>query len=242
MMRKRFNIRAAGRSRKGVARKRNEDRFLVESRADSILLAVCDGMGGHPAGDVAAEDILKSLTNCKKERSDPLRFLLEAVARAELTILDRVKENTNLAGMGATVTAALIHAREVFWVHVGDTRLYLLRGGTLHQITRDHSFLQDFIDDGTYTPQQAAEHPMAHMLDQCVGCDGAVPDSGSFLLAEGDTLLLCTDGVYRPLGERVIRSLLLPSLCEAADQIDNLLDAAVRAGSRDDATAVIAVV
>ncbi|MCB2215001.1 PP2C family protein-serine/threonine phosphatase [Desulfofustis glycolicus] len=233
-------IDAAGGSRKGVGRRCNEDRFLVETMADSMLLAVSDGMGGHPAGDIAAADILRSLTNWPKERFHPLPFLIDAVARAESTILGRVAQNTDLTGMGATVTAAIIQARKIFWVHVGDTRLYLLRDGQLQQITRDHSFLQDFIDDGTYTPQQAAEHPMAHMLDQCVGCADTVPDSGSFSLAAGDILLLCSDGVYRPLGEAEMGALLSPAR-EAVDQIDNLLEAAVRAGSRDDVTAVVAV-
>ncbi len=236
-----LTIDAAGGSRKGVGKRRNEDRFLVETTAGSTLLAVSDGMGGHPAGDIAAADILRSLTNWPKERFQPLPFLIEAVAKAESTILGRVAKNSDLTGMGATVTAAIIRARKVFWVHVGDTRLYLFRDGKLQQITRDHSFLQDFIDDGTYTRQQAAEHPMAHMLDQCVGCAGAVPDSGSFYLVAGDTLLLCSDGVYRPLGEAEIGALLSPAR-EAVDQIDKLLEAAVRAGSRDDVTAVVAVI
>lgn len=242
MKERQFHINAAGGSWKGVARKRNEDRFVVTTMADYTLLAVSDGMGGHPAGDIAAEDILKSLTNWEKDRSDPLSFLIEAVARAESAILKRVEKDTDLTGMGATVTAALIRAWKIFWVHVGDTRLYLLRDGKLKQITKDHSFLQDFIDDGTYTSQQAAEHPMAHMLDQCVGCADTVPDCGSFPLAAGDILLLCTDGVYRPLGEAGIRSSLLSPLREATDQIGSLLEAAVRAGARDDATAVVAVI
>lgn len=238
---KHLNIDAAGGSRKGVGKRRNEDRFLVETMADFMLLAVSDGMGGHPAGDIAAADILRSLSNWPNERFHPLPFLIEAVARAESTILERVIQDTDLTGMGATVTAAIIQSRKIFWVHVGDTRLYLFRGGKLKQITRDHSFLQDFIDDGTYTPQQAAAHPMAHMLDQCVGCAGAEPDSGSFPLVAGDTLLLCSDGVYRPLGEAKIGDLLSPAR-KAVDQIDNLLEAAVRAGSRDDVTAVVAVI
>jgi protein phosphatase len=241
MKKNHLNIDAAGGTRKGVGKRRNEDRYLVETMADSLLLAVSDGMGGHPAGDIAAADILRSLTNWQSERFHPLPFLMEAVARAESTILGRVEKNTDLAGMGATVTAAIIQARKIFWVHIGDTRLYLLRDGKLQQITRDHSFLQDFIDDGTYTPQQAAEHPMAHMLDQCVGCADAVPDSGSFPLAAGDTVLLCSDGVYRPLGDTAIGALLSPAR-EVVDRIDSLLEAAVRAGSRDDATVVVAVI
>ncbi|WP_161949868.1 PP2C family protein-serine/threonine phosphatase [Desulfofustis glycolicus] len=235
-----LTIDAAGGSRKGVGRRRNEDRFLVQTIGDSTLLAVSDGMGGHPAGDIAAEDILKSLSAREEDISDPLSFLIAAVASAEASILKRVERNTELTGMGATITAALIRASEVFWVHVGDSRLYLFRDGKMQQITKDQSFLQDFIDDGTLTPQQAAEHPMAHVLDQCVGCAEAVPESGAFSIVTGDLLLLCTDGVYRYVGETEIGNLLNTS-GDASDQVDRLLKLAVRAGTRDDATAVVAV-
>ena len=230
-----------GASCKGTGRKQNEDRYLVELIDEhSVLLAVCDGMGGHPAGDIAAEDILECFKDHDGNITDPSAFLVQAVANAESVIMKRVEKDPELTGMGATATAVIIDKRMISWVHIGDSRLYILRNGALRQITRDHSFLQDFIDDGKLTAQEAAVHPMVHVLDQCVGCADAGPDSGSFALVAEDVILLCTDGVYRSLGEEEIKRTLSPAQ-EATSQVGSLLDKALQAGTRDDATAVVAV-
>lgn len=234
-------ISTSGGSCKGAGRKQNNDRYVIELiDKENILLAVCDGMGGHPAGDIAAEDIVECLQDHEEGIAHPSAFLGQAVANAESVIMERVEKKPDLTGMGATVTAVIIHKEMICWIHIGDSRLYLLRNGALRQITRDHSFLQDFIDEGKLTPQEAAVNPMAHVLDQCVGCADAGPDSGSFALVAGDVILLCTDGVYRSLGEEAIKRTLSPAQ-EATDQVDSLLDKTLQAGTRDDATVVVAV-
>jgi len=234
------NFTASGGSRKGLNHRKNDDRFLIKPLdAENLLLAVSDGMGGHPAGDVAAEDIIKCLGSIDSDTTDKAALLTTAIHRADGVIRNRVSKVPLFEGMGATVTTAIIGNGQVWWGHIGDSRMYLLRGEVMRQMTRDHSFLQDLIDSGDVTEEEAANHPMSDVLDQCVGCIDAGTDSGMFAVIPGDIILLCTDGLYRTVPDAEIATILSSSASIAA-RAERLLESSWKSGSIDDTTVVVA--
>jgi len=234
----RLKLIAAGSSLKGAKRSRNDDRFLIR-RLDErgVLAAVSDGLGGHPWGNMAAEVIIDTLDKAGISSSAGTEDLSAAVYQAESRILEKTCKARHLQGMGATVVVAVVNDRRAVWAHVGDSRLYLVRDHIMRQVTRDHSFLQDLLDAGDIRPAEAAGHPMAHVLDQCVGCMDAGPACGEFAVEPDDILLLCTDGLYRALGDDALVTGAV-SATDATRLVDFLLGSARMAGAADDATAV----
>lgn len=233
---------ADGKSRKGKNRKKNDDCFLVTKLGgNNFLLAVSDGLGGHPGGDIAAKDIMACLASIDIKGIDKSVLLADAIQRAERKIRSRVEKRPELEGMGATATAVIIHTRKIYWAHIGDSRIYLLRNGILRQITRDHTFLQDLIDAGDVSIKAAMNHPMRHVLDQCVGCMDAGIDTGKFKIRENDVLLVCTDGLFRAISDEKIADILLTKK-QLHDHVDCLVEASLQAGSLDDITVVVALV
>ncbi len=132
--------------------------------------------------------------------------------KAEKQIHKKVKNNSGLEGMGTTATIAVSYKNKVFWTHVGDSRMYLFHDKKIKQITTDHTFIQDLIDDSTLTLDQAKKHPLRNMLDQCVGCDEMDPDSGMLKIKKNDRLLLCSDGLTKHLSDLQIESILQENL------------------------------
>jgi protein phosphatase len=165
--------------------------------------------------------------------------IVSAIDRADITIRNRVRKNLILGGMGATVTAAILSRRKIWWAHVGDSRFYLIRSRLIRQITKDHSFLQDFIDSGELSGKDALSHPMAHVLDQCVGCLDAGADCGSFDVVYGDFILLSTDGLYRVVPDQKIGSIIYSSR-DVCRTVEDLLSLAAENSASDDTTAVLA--
>jgi len=224
----------------GKDRAKNDDRFIVlDLDENNLLLAVSDGLGGNPDGDIAAEDIITCLGTIESDSIDDSTPLSDAIHQADMLIRNKVEKDPELEGMGATVTAAIIGEKRVYWAHVGDSRMYLVRNGVLRQITRDHTFLQDLIDWGDVSAEAALKHPMSHVLDQCVGCMDNGIDSGDFEIVAGDILILCTDGLHGVVTEDQIVGIVLSpgqvSRCNAS-----LLDASLQSGSLDDITVVVA--
>lgn len=233
-------VTAAGRSSKGVSHKKNDDRFIVKTIDNKHLLAaVSDGMGGHPAGDIAAEDVVESLGLIAVGTDDKTGAIVSAIDRADRTIRNRVSKALSLEGMGATVTAAILNRRKIWWAHVGDSRLYLVRNNFMRQITKDHSFIQDLIDSGELSEEEALSHPMAHVLDQCVGCLDGGADCGSFEIVSGDFILLSTDGLYREVPDRQIGRTISSSR-DVSSSVNDLLTLTAENGIPDDTTVVVA--
>lgn len=231
---------SAGVSRKGLKRRKNDDRFMIKALDNEhLLLAVSDGMGGHPAGDIAADDIMDCLKQIGDHLIDKTKSITAAINKADKIVGNRVKKDAAFEGMGATATAAIICNTKVWWAHIGDSRLYLLRGGVLQQKTKDHSFLQDLVDGGDISAIDAENHPMSHVLDQCVGCMDAGVDSGTFALLPGDKIILCTDGLYRLISDNRIAEI-LSTQNSVSGYVEQLIDKAIQARASDDTTIVVA--
>jgi protein phosphatase len=219
----------------GRVRSHNEDRLL----AAAPLLAVADGMGGAQAGEVAAQTAVDAL-----EQVDPgagPEALEAAIHQANQAIRDMAAADPRRAGMGTTLTAALLEPDgEVDLFHVGDSRAYLLRDGRLSQLTRDHSVVAELVDRGTLTPEEAESHPQRNVITRALGAESEVSlDHTRERLAPGDVLVLCTDGLSSLVPEERIQAVVAqsPSL-EAAARV--LVDEANAAGGADNVTVVLA--
>ncbi|WP_167590371.1 PP2C family protein-serine/threonine phosphatase [Oceanidesulfovibrio indonesiensis] len=232
----------------GEVRSVNEDRYLAREEDDgrALLLAVSDGMGGEAAGDLAAETVVEYLEDVPMQGLDNPGRLAAHVQDINELIHKLVQDNPNLAGMGATLTAAYVSANHAAWVHVGDSRLYLMRGEELMRITRDQRFIQEFIDHGELTEEQARSHPLRSMLDQSVGSPEVEPVTGTLDLQPGDVLLICSDGLHDLVSEQDIAARLRALRSENPPDLDrcahDLVEAAREAGGHDNVTLVLAFI
>lgn len=240
----------AGRSDVGRVRPSNEDHFSYDKRLG--IFVVCDGMGGHAAGEIASRIAVETVLAYFREHDPaveqnaylddaPLgaRLLAEAVKKANDAILEYAEANKNTTGMGTTLVAARF-ADGVFSIaNVGDSRIYLFREGQLMQLTEDHSLVMEQVRRGMITLEQARRSSAQNIITRALGTDeSTLPDLGEFPAEEGDVLLLTTDGVLRHVDDNEIRTILqqIPSL-EAA--CTTLIDAANDAGGEDNATCVL---
>ena len=239
---------------RGRSRERNEDSYVID--AGLGLLIVADGMGGHPAGDVAsalaAEEVQRWLrvTEAASHGSDDPASqatrgerMFEAVRKADARVREDAAAHPERAGMGTTVTALMTHPDEprVVIGHVGDSRAYLMEGGQVRQLTSDHTWIQQQIDAGTMAPAQALRHRWAHVLTQAVGVgDDILPDVLDIEIRAGQLYLLCTDGLTNMLTDLSIERTLgdsLPDGLEAAAR--TLVDAANDRGGIDNITVAL---
>lgn len=244
---------AHGVTDKGRVRTRNEDSFT--SAAELQFCAVADGMGGHNAGDVASRLAIDTLVEFIRTSGPAADFwpfgvdpsLSEAGNRvrtgihlANQRVLEASSESAEYEGMGTTVVAALLEGTRLAVGHVGDSRLYLLRGGQLRAMTRDDSWAAALARDAYVDPAVIRHHPMRNALTNVVGIrvrtDVHVIEEG---MSDGDCLLLTTDGVHGTLDDERIEQLMLEGddLCQLAKRI---VSAALAHGSRDNCTALVA--
>jgi PPM family protein phosphatase len=230
----------AGRTHPGHVRARNEDALL--QRPERGLFAVADGMGGHAGGDIASRIAIDVLDERLTDPSGDTASQLHATMRAAHdAILKAARADRALTGMGTTLTALQIDAGErCTLAHVGDSRAYRLRAGSLDQLTRDHTWVQQQVDAGLLSPDQARSHPYASMLTCALGVEAAALDVEIFdwIAEPGDIVLLCTDGLVARLDDDAVRSILIghPKLDAAADA---LIGAANAAGGPDNSTVAL---
>ena len=185
-----MEIEAIGLTDTGRVRARNEDSLLIDPIAS--LFAIADGMGGHAAGDVASQTAIAAFANSFIET----RNAIQAMQAANRALIERVMNEPDKTGMGTTLTGFTIYQNSLFGAHVGDSRLYLLRRGTLTQLTRDHTVAQDMIESNALTKREAMQHPLSAMLTRSLGSRLHVDaDLLDEKLEVDDMLLLCSDGL-----------------------------------------------
>jgi protein phosphatase len=218
---------------------------------DLSLYVVADGMGGHAAGEVASLMAVQTVHDAFLEAGadstqpsgreyDPSRRLVWAVEQANQRIYSAGLENPDLAGMGTTVAAVWIHHDAAYVAHVGDSRVYRLRGGTLDQVTVDHSLVNDYLSRGIMTPDEAAAHPMKHVLIRALGTSPTVSvDVRRMALESGDLFLLCSDGLSNVVPTGELAALLSKPDGDVGAQCQALIDTANLHGGLDNITVVI---
>ena len=221
------------RSDVGCIRSHNEDSYLVQSP----LFCVCDGMGGHAAGEVASSIAVETISKMAPSTADP-ESLASAVEAANSAIIEAAQNGVGKPGMGCTATAAYIDGTTLAIAHVGDSRAYLLHDGTLIRVTRDHSYVEELVDAGEITADEARVHPSRSVITRALGSDPSMyADHFQINVEEGDRLILCSDGLSSMIQDSEIESISVQSTT-AQICADNLVDAALAAGGSDNVTVV----
>lgn len=228
-------------SDRGLVRANNEDAIL--DRPDASLWAVADGMGGHAAGEIASRlaiDVLEQGLPDRPGGRNVVDWLRSAFSSANSVIRAHGKAVAETRGMGTTLTvlAATNGANGVI-AHVGDSRVYRIRGNQMEQLTRDHTWVQERIDAGLLTSTQAREHPFASVLTRVLGMDTSVaPDLLDVAFENGDIYLLCSDGLTGMVPvDDIMRVLRQNDSLDSA--VENLLSAAKANGGLDNISLVV---
>ena len=192
----------------GCQRTDNEDYYCYTEPEDDTefqkkgrLVVVADGMGGHEGGQEASRIAVETIREVylSDRSADPREALIAAFRNAHFAIQEFALEHSELSGMGTTCTAAVVRERELFYGHVGDSRLYLVRNAGIRQLTEDHSYVARLVREGVITTEQAIVHPERNVLLAALGMESAVPADFSeapMPLEPDDILLLCTDGLH----------------------------------------------
>ncbi|MBR5222737.1 MAG: Stp1/IreP family PP2C-type Ser/Thr phosphatase [Clostridia bacterium] len=228
----------------GKERSLNQDAFFAGEISQDIAFAVvCDGMGGANAGEVASQTAVKIISeyiinSYRKKMSigDFTKVLKNALTSANITLFDMASKDENLKGMGTTAVVVVIKGNEVAYAHVGDSRLYLITD-EITQITRDHSIVQTLIESGEITPEDAVKHPRKNVITRALGAmEDVAVDTGEMVLGEGQTLLLCTDGLtnFAP-GDAILKTFKENDISFVPEMLVNLANAG---GGGDNITVV----
>jgi protein phosphatase len=213
----------------------------AKSQAGGRLLIVADGMGGHRGGATAsrlAADTVKS-EYLGSETGDPAIALHEAMAMANAKIFAESQTNPDLRGMGTTTSALVVRGTQGWFAHVGDSRIYLIRGERIQQLTDDHSLVASMVREGLLTIQEAETHPRRNVLQRSVGVgeDVEIDIRGPFEVQEGDTFILCSDGLHGVVKEDEISRVAQMPLEQAANEFVKL---ALDRGAPDNVTVIVA--
>ena len=229
--------RAAGVTDPGRRRLRNEDAFICEPP----LFAVADGMGGARAGEIAAGLAAAALEEAGSETHGE-EGVTALITEANRRIWERSLSDPKTAGMGTTVTAALVDAATgtVGIGHVGDSRAYLLRGGTMEQLTTDHSLVAELVQSGVLTPEEAERHPQRSAITRALGTESSVEVDAFTVQAEpGDLFLLCSDGLPVMVADEAVSAAIEAAGRDPARAADALVAAANARGGEDNVTVVL---
>lgn len=233
-------------SRKG-ARKANQDRVGYSYSRESLLMMLADGMGGHLHGEVASQIAVQFLTEAfqreaRPRLADPFQFLTKAITNAHHALVDYAKVRTLTDTPRTTCVACVVQEGRAYWAHVGDSRLYHVREGRIQAQTRDHSRVQMLVDAGRIREEAVAAHPDRNKIFNCLGAHTPpqVELSHKTVLRTGDTLLLCSDGLWGPLSGKIISGALLSNdIMHAVPEL--LAQAEQRAGKDCDNLSAVAM-
>lgn len=248
-----MRINVGGSTHTGLIRQNNEDAFQIEPSLNLYVLS--DGIGGEEHGEIASalavETVVNHCLEAENHRAAPLfveprpdlsdrtNRLLSAVTLANRKICDAAAGQASRARMGATIVAAWLQAERLSLVHVGDSRAYLLRGGSLEQLTADHSLVAEQVRRGVLTPQEAETSQLQSVLIRALGSEERVEaDADEHLLLEGDTLLLCSDGLTRMVTDPEIASTLM-MVEDPQAAVERLITLANDYGGHDNVTAIV---
>lgn len=234
-------MKAVSRTNTGLVRNSNEDAVLTDM---PDLFAIADGMGGYAAGEIASVETIKVLQEEKKNfaglTGDALcRALQEAASKANEHLLSLVSKTPDYEGMGTTLVAVyLAEDGMAYALNIGDSRLYLWRGGELKQITQDHSYVAQLVSKGDITTEEARRHPQRNVILRAVGADEVLEsDVFSFKVEPGDRLLLCSDGLSDMASDEEIAAVLAERNVDKA--ADELLELALNNGGRDNISVIL---
>ena len=241
-------MKLAGKTDVGRVRQENQDDYRAgELPGGAVWALVCDGMGGAKGGREASQGACNVIENffqeqyaqCGAGQQEP--FLKKALLSANRFVFQKAAHEEALAGMGTTAVCALVRSGNVYLCHAGDSRAYLIRDGKLTQLTHDHSYVQELVDCGTITEEEAEHHPQKNIITKALGVDYRLePEFTAAKLKREDRLLLCTDGLTNMVPVEEMEELLAQGAFY--DLPDRLIEAANAHGGSDNITALLLAV
>ena len=230
----------------GKAREINQDYYSIPKPEDNLqLFILADGMGGYNGGEIASSLATTSAKSYIENNFDKiehnkeaiLELIKNAIEYANMVVFEKSKQEPNLEGMGTTLDICFIYNNKVYVGHVGDSRIYRIRGEIIRKLTKDHSYVQQLVEDGKITREEAEHHPKKNMLLKALGCTAMVePDLRARNIETGDILLMCSDGLTNMVEEKEIYRVVRENP-ETAAQV--LVELANAAGGYDNITVVI---
>src|SRR6516162_4899703 len=244
-----LGLEVAGRSEVVKVRLSNEDNYGFDLKHG--VFVVCDGMGGHAAGEVASKLAVETVLSYFRDK-EPLaadaalvdaplgaQMLSDAVNKANETILAYAEGHSGASGMGTTLVAARFADGRFTIAHIGDSRIYLMRNGSLVQLTEDHSLVMEQVRRGIITVEEAKKSTAQHIITRALGTeDNSPPDLAEFPAEPGDILMLTTDGVLRHMEDNQIHDVLIDT-SSLKGACDRLIELALDAGGEDNATCIL---
>jgi len=224
---------------KGMVRKVNQDSFGSVKTAWGDLYVVADGMGGHKGGETASKLTVTLLCDEFKNNQvkNPTKFLTEKLVLADEVVRKKADDDNKLKGMGTTVVAVIIKNNKAYYAHVGDSRIYLFRNKKGTQLTKDHSYVQQLVDQGLIKPEEAENHPQKNKILQAIGIGNVKPSSDTTDLYKNDFLLLCSDGLSGEVNKEEMWSFIESS--SPMESCKNLVNLANKRGGPDNSTVII---
>ena len=241
-------MRAYGMTDRGCVRKENQDAFKISTidGADVVTAVLCDGMGGAQAGSVASQMACDAFmfhaANSIDEKStvkDMNAILTEAVRYANVKVYDKSFADFTCMGMGSTLVAIALNSKRAMVCNVGDSRAYLYNGSTVEQITHDHSLVEEMVERGKITREEAESHPNKNVITRAIGVEATVKcDIFDLKLRDGDKVLLCSDGLTNLVSDEEIASVLMKNP-ELENACLKLVTLALQRGAPDNVTVVL---
>ncbi len=230
----------------GKSREINQDYYYISQDTDvPRLYILADGMGGYKGGEIAsklATDSVKSYINSNfdenlVEKDEILKLIESAVEYANMVVYEKSKEVPELEGMGTTLEVCLIYNNKAYIGHVGDSRIYRIRKGVIRKLTKDHSYVQQLVEDKKITREEAKTHPKKNMLTKALGCTPYVePDIRARNFERDDIFIMCSDGLTNMVDDNNICELIMQDITTAADK---LIENANASGGYDNITVII---
>lgn len=232
----------------GKLRDINEDYYYISNPEDEIqVFILADGMGGYNGGEVASRlatttalsYIKSNFQNIPKEKEDILNLIKSAMEYANMVVYEKSNEDKELEGMGTTLEVSLIYNNRIYIGHAGDSRIYRIRRNFIRKLTRDHSYVQKLVKDGTITEEQARNHPKKNMLVKALGCTPFLePDVTVKGFMKDDIILMCSDGLSNMLKDEEIFEIIKAQGTQSAEK---LVENANENGGYDNITAVVII-
>lgn len=233
----------------GKRRETNQDNYKIHTTGEYCSAVVCDGMGGANGGNIASKlaadaytrAVRSGMSRLKRKssvtREDLEHVMLGAVSRANTEVYDKAFTDAEYEGMGTTLVALLTCGGHIVVVNVGDSRAYCLKKNVLVQATKDHSFVQFLIDNGTISPAQAENHPNKNLILRALGVNESI-EADTYFIEDCAAVLLCSDGLTNCVSDENIRSILRRK-ATGEEKLRRLIDAANNGGGADNITAVL---
>ena len=242
-------LRFYGLTDRGKQRENNEDSIYVCNIIDDLkLFIVADGMGGANAGEIASKDALDVVKGYIKVEFDKIDhekeaiedLIKKAIKRANKYVYEKAKTNTEYKGMGTTLVVVLIYKGKAYIGHIGDSRVYRFRKHVIRQLTKDHSYVQALVKEGTITKEEARNHPQKNVLLKAIGCEERIkPDIITKGFTKGDIILVCSDGLTNMVEDKIIFEIIMKNMYDINVACKKLIEKAKQNGGLDNVSAII---